>query len=231
MQKCSTFPAGVRLARALLRSEPQTRNILLCGGYRNGDLIDYTNPRVSFMYNLAPGGGACLLRRGHDRNEVLGVSLLSDGALARHVLAHYGGTVKPAAPEQTGDSHKCLDVVDQPGMQALLAERSHPNFLKVIRDSLAEGDLGTGDIGYLAVLHMKRSAHLSLLQDLELTEEQSYYLSRYGHMGQFDQLLSLELGLESGRIDDGDVVVGVGAGIGFSWGAVAIRWGESRGKS
>ncbi len=225
MQKCSSFPAGLRLARGILRSEPGTRTVLLCGGYRNGDMIDYTNPRVSFMYNLAPGGGACLLRRGHDRNEVLGVSLITDGALARHVLARFGGTVQPVEPENAREASCSLDVVDQPGMRALLAERSHPNFMRVVRESLAEQGLGIDAIDYLAVLHMKRSAHHAILAALGLREEQSTYLSRYGHMGQFDQLLSLELGLAEGRVSDGDVVVGVGAGIGYSWGAVALRWG------
>jgi 3-oxoacyl-[acyl-carrier-protein] synthase-3 len=225
MQKCSSFPAGVRLARALLRAEPDLRRVLLCGGYRNGDLIDYANPRVSFMYNLAPGGGAALIERGCPRHEILGVSLRSDGALARHVLARHGGTQSPIAAENVEDSRRCLDVTDQEGMRRLLAERSHPNFLGVIRESLEEGGLTFADIDYLAVLHMKRSGHLALLADLGLREDQSTYLAHYGHLGQFDQLLSLELAEADGRLREGDVVSAVGAGIGYSWGAVALRWG------
>ncbi len=225
MQKCSSFPAGVRIARALLRSERGLRNVLIAGGYRNGDLIDYKNPRVSFMYNLAPGGGAALLERSCPRNEILGVSLISDGALSRHVLARYGGTAAPVTADVALDAQHCLDVTDQEGMRELLAERSHPNFLKVVREALAEGDLTTNELDYLAILHMKRSAHLGLLEDLGLREDQSTYLSQYGHMGQFDQILSMQLGLAAGRIKDGSVVVGVGAGIGYSWGAVALRWG------
>jgi 3-oxoacyl-[acyl-carrier-protein] synthase-3 len=38
-------------------------------------------------------------------------------------------------------------------------------------------------------------------------------------------LLSLELAEADGRLRDGDVVSAVGAGIGYSWGAVALRWG------
>jgi 3-oxoacyl-[acyl-carrier-protein] synthase-3 len=230
MQKCTSFAAGIRLARALLRSEPQTRTVLLAGGYRNGDLIDYANPRVSFMYNLAPGGGAILLQRGHDRNELLGVALRSDGALARHVLARFGGTVNPVTPENALAAQRCLDVTDQPAMRRLLAERSLPNFLGVIRDSLAEGGLTEADIDYLALLHMKRTGHDEILAALALEEHQSTYLSRFGHVGQFDQLLSLELALADGRVKDGSVVVGVGAGIGYSWGAVSLRWGETGGR-
>jgi 3-oxoacyl-[acyl-carrier-protein] synthase-3 len=229
MQKCSTFAAGVRVARALMASEPDTRTVLLCGGYRNGDMIDYANPRVSFMYNLAPGGGAAILRRGHEKNQILGVALRTDGALARTVLARYGGTAAPVTEQNVDSARKSLDVVEPEKMRRLLAERSHPNFLGVIRDALAEGGLDDRSIDYLALLHMKRSFHHKVLADLELTADQSTYLSSYGHMGQFDQLLSIELGLEREAIRDGSVVVAVGAGIGYSWGAVALRWGESAG--
>jgi len=226
MQKCSSFPAGLRMARALLRAEPELKRVLLCGGYRNGDLIDYENPRVSFMYNLAPGGGAALLERGCERNELLGVSLISDGALSRHVLAHHGGTVSPVDQENLDVAQHCLDVTDQADMRRLLGERSHPNFMRVIQESLAQADLEVADIDYLALLHMKRSGHRSILDSLGLSPEQSIYLSQYGHMGQFDQLLSLELAESEGRLNSGDIVAAVGAGIGYSWGAAAFRWGE-----
>ncbi len=225
MQKCSSFPAGLRLARALLLAEPGLRRVLLCGGYRNGDLIDYRNPRVSFMYNLAPGGGACILEKGSARNELLGVSLISDGELSRHVLARHGGTVSPVREHNLADAQRCLDVTDQPGMRRLLGERSHPNFMRVIRESLEQAGLSTADIDYLAILHMKRSGHAAMLDALGLRPEQSTYLSRYGHIGQFDQLLSLELAEAEGRLRDGDIVSAVGAGIGYSWGAAAFRWG------
>lgn len=227
MQKCSSFPAGVRLARALLAAEPGLQTILLCGGYRNGDLIDYQNPRVSFMYNLAPGGGAMLLRRGYSRNQVMGVSLITDGALARHVVALHGGTKSPVGEENLELSRRCLDVTDQEGMRRLLGERSHTNFLRVIREAVEEGGASLAEISYLAVLHMKRSAHDAILTDLGLDAGRSIYLSDYGHIGQFDQILSMELARERALLREGDVVVAVGAGIGYAWGAAAFRWGES----
>ncbi len=227
MQKCSSFAAGVCLARALLHTHAELRTLLVCGGYRNGDLIDYTNPRVSFMYNLAAGGGAVLLRRGHAENVILGTAMRTDGSLARHVLARYGGTAAPITAENAADAAACLDVVDPDGMRARLEAVSHENFLGVVHDALRAGGAAGEPIDYLAILHMKRSAHDRILADLGLRPEQSTYLSRYGHMGQFDQLLSLELALAEGRVRPGQLVVGVGAGIGYSWGAVALRWGHA----
>ena len=75
------------------------------------------------------------------------------------------------------------------------------------------------------MLHFKRSAHDGILAELGLTEAQSTYLDQYGHVGQNDQLLSIELGRRDGRIKDGDNLVLVGAGLGFVWAASVIRWG------
>jgi len=88
------------------------------------------------------------------------------------------------------------------------------------------GGLTRADIGYLAVLHFKKSAHDGILAELALGEGQTTYLDEYGHVGQNDQLLSIQLGREAGKIKDGDNLVLVGAGLGFVWAASVVRWGE-----
>ena len=64
------------------------------------------------------------------------------------------------------------------------------------------------------------------LKDLGLNENQTTYLENYGHIGQIDQILSLEIGLKEGKIKSGDVVCMIAAGIGYVWSANIIRWGE-----
>src|SRR5690606_14024399 len=76
------------------------------------------------------------------------------------------------------------------------------------------------------ILHMKRSAHERILEELGLSGDQTIYLDHYGHIGQFDPVLSLELGLRENKIREGDLVVLVSAGIGYAWGATVLRWGE-----
>ncbi|HAA85738.1 MAG TPA: hypothetical protein DCE14_05210, partial [Kosmotogaceae bacterium] len=77
------------------------------------------------------------------------------------------------------------------------------------------------------ILHFKRSAHLAVLEELGLSQEQTVYLENFGHLGQNDQLLSIKLGLEKGRIKDGSIVVLVGAGLGFVWAATTLKWGKA----
>ncbi len=229
-QRCCTTLAGLALARGLFAADPAIRTILLAGGYRNGDLIDYGDSAVSFMWSLAAGGGALVLRRGDDgrwplRNALLGVALRSDGDFADDVHVPAGGTVRPLTVGDVGTAAAMLAVTDPAGMRARLAERSGRNFLGVIDDSLAAAGAGRADIGYLALLHMKRSAHHGTLADLGVASERSTYLERYGHVGQFDPILSCELAQAEGRLVDGDLVVMASAGVSYAWGAATLRWG------
>lgn len=228
-QRCCTTIAGLMLARALMQTDARVRTVLLAGGYRNGDLIDYTNPRVSFMYSLAAGGGAMLLRRDHECNELLGGAMISDGDFADDVSCAAGGTIAPLTPQTAASGAAMLDVHDVDGMKARLAERSHANFMRVIREAAAQAGGDARDIGYLALLHMKRSAHAAVIDELGLSPQQSYYLEQYGHIGQFDPILSIELALAAGRLRPGALVVMASAGVSYAWGAYALRWGSAAG--
>jgi 3-oxoacyl-[acyl-carrier-protein] synthase-3 len=223
-QRCCTTIAGLTLARALMQTDPRVRTVLLAGGYRNGDLIDYMNPNVSFMYTLAAGAGAMLLRRDHPRSPLWGGALISDGDFADDVSCKAGGTLQPVTPELAGSAATMLDVHDVAGMKARLAERSHANFMKVIREAAGQAHASLRDVDYLALLHMKRSAHRAVLDEMGLPATASYYLEDYGHIGQFDPILSIELGEAAGRIRPGALVVMASAGVSYAWGAYALRW-------
>jgi 3-oxoacyl-[acyl-carrier-protein] synthase-3 len=223
--RCSTTIAALKVAQALLRSDPKLRTILIAGGYRNGDLVDFANPRSRFLINLSAGGGALLLQRGYARNVLLGNALQVDGSFSLDVIIPVGGTVQPLTPEALAAGLYRLDVPDVEGMRARLDQRSLANFLAVIDAALAESGRARADIGYLNLLHMKRSAYDGLLETLGLRPEQSYYLSEFGHMGQQDQAVSICKGLETGRLRDGQLMVMAAAGIGYAWGASVVQWG------
>ena len=223
--RCSTTIMALKLAKSLMADDPSINTICLAGGYRNGDLISYSNPRTRFMYNLAAGGGAIILQRELGKNRLLSTTIKTDGAFSEDVIVPAGGTKCPASAETLKEQLHYLDVPDPAGMKQRLEKKSMENFLYVIRKALSDSGYTEEDIDYLAVLHMKRSAHEHLLKELGLNHPQSIYLEEYGHIGQFDQILSIELALEENRIKEGDVVVMVSAGIGYAWSASVIKWG------
>ena len=193
-------------------------------GYRNVDLVDLGDPNVRFMYNLGAGGAAFVVQR--DRgHELLGSAFRTDGSFSLDVIVPVGGTVEPLTAENLKDYK--LRVTDPPGMKERLETKSMDNFVGVVEDAVARSGAELSDVAYLAILHVKRSAHDALLARLGLNPDRSTYLSSYGHIGQVDQALSLELARADGKLQPGDLVVLVAAGVGYVWNAICLRWDGS----
>ncbi len=219
-QKCASFIAALAVARGLIVTG-QARYVLIAGGYRNGDLIDYRDPEVRFMYDLAAGGAAAVLGPEGPGLRVLSTQLRTDASLANAVLVPVGGTREPLTPHNL-DRFR-LVVTDPNGMKARLEAVSLANFLAVIREALEAAGHTPADLAYLALLHMKRSAHKAVLERLGLREDQSLYLEDYGHLGQLDPILSLKLALERALLPPGGLAALVAAGVGYHWGAAVVR--------
>lgn len=225
-QKCATFITALTVARGLFAAQPEVRTILVAGGYRNGDLIDYTDENVRFMYDLAPGGAAVVLTREGPGMELLSARLKTDPVLALSVRVPVGGTAEPmTAPMTAIDAGQYkLRVFDPAHMKARLDEVSMPSFMEVIHGALEDAGHSAADLDFLGVLHMKPSAHKAVLDGLGLSEEQSFYLADYGHLGQLDQILALKLARDAGQIGPGSLIAVAAAGVGYHWGAAVLRW-------
>jgi 3-oxoacyl-[acyl-carrier-protein] synthase-3 len=224
-QRCGTTLVALKLARDMIRSDPRIQNILVASGYRNSDLIHYPNPRVRWMYYLAAGGAACVVQRECPKNEILESHFISDGSFAWDVYVPQGGSAEAATAEGLNAGKQYLDVLNPIGMKERLERLSLSNWLLCIDQALAKSGLKRADVDYLATLLVKRSAHDYLLAQLGLDPQKTRYLAEFGHHGQNDQILSLELAVEEGRIKDGDLVLMISAGIGYAWNATTLRWG------
>ncbi|MDF1522927.1 MAG: 3-oxoacyl-ACP synthase [Trueperaceae bacterium] len=221
-QKCGTSVLALKLAHDTLVADPEVNVVLVAGGYRNGDLIDLTDPQVRFMYNLGAGAGALVVERG--RGHAIGPAhVITDGSFSLDVLVPVGGTVTPLTPANVADYR--LQVPDPEGMKLRLERRSMAHFVTVVREAVRKAGATLEDVAYLAMLHVKPSAHRHLLTALGLDEDRSIYLADYGHLGQVDQVLSLELAAQAGKLREGDLVVLVAAGVSYVWNAITLRWG------
>ena len=227
-QRCGTTLVALKLAYDMIRADEKLNNVLIVSAYRNSDLIHYANNNVRWMFYLAAGGAACVVQRDCRVNELLASHYLSDGSFAWDVYVPEGGSAKPMTPEGLRNHRQYLDVMDPVGMKERLEKLSLSNWLLCIDAALAKAGYTRKDVDYLATLLVKRSAHDYLMNQLGLEPEQTRYLAEFGHHGQNDQLLSLELATEEGRLKDGDLVLMISAGIGYAWGVVVMRWGPRR---
>ena len=146
--------------------------------------------------------------------------------MARTAGVEIGGTCRPITKDNIDEAYKSLRLLQPEVMKNRLNEVSQHNWLTCIDRAFEKSHIKKSELGYLAILHIKRSGHLGMLHDLKLSEEQSIYLENYGHIGQVDQILSLALALEKEKVKNGTVVCMLAAGIGYVWAANVIRWGE-----
>lgn len=222
---CGSMMAAMKVAKSMLLTDDELNNVLIVSGYRNLDFIDISLRETQFMLDIGAGGAAAMLQKGYNNNVLLGTAFKGDGSFAEDCVVPVGGTKSwPITKDDVARMH--FIVRDVEVFKEKLKERTMSNFYQVIRESLSKSGLSERDIDYLAILHFKRSAHLAVLEELGLTDDQTTYLEDFGHIGQNDQILSIELGLKHGKIKDGDHIVMVGAGLGFVWASAVVKWGE-----
>ena len=225
--RCCTTVSAMKMAKDMLVADEEINVVMVVGGYRNGDFVDYSDKNMSMMYDLGAGGGAIILKKNHGKNLLLGSHVIGDGSLARTAGVEIGGQCNPLTLQNLEASKKSLRLMDAQKMKERLNQVSMDNWYKCIDESLRKSNMTRKDIGFLDILHMKRSGHVSMLNELGLKDNQSIYLENYGHIGQIDQILSLHLALQSGQVKDGTVVCMLAAGIGYVWAANIIRWGQA----
>jgi 3-oxoacyl-[acyl-carrier-protein] synthase-3 len=208
-------PVALRLAKSLLVAEPELQSLLLVAACRESYLLDYGNERSRFMFNFGDGAVAALLTR-DGANELLGSHALTDGSFSLQVKVEHGGSAAP-------DGSPFLDVANPRAMKEGLDAVSLPNFVAAAEGALARSGLALADVDYLCGIHMKRSMHDEILRALGV--ERAAYLDDTGHMSGVDPLLALDRAVRTGAVRDGDVVLLLAAGTGYTWAASVVRLG------
>lgn len=220
-------PLALQVARGLIAVNRQIAQVLLVGGSREHELLDYQNARARFMFNFGAGGAAVLLRRDHPEHHVLETVAFTDGRFADDVMVPAGGSREPASHASVAGRRHYLDVRDPAAMKAQLDPISADNFVRVAREAVERSGYALRDVALLCPIHTKRSLFLRVLAGLGMPEEQAVYLSDHGHMSAIDPFVALHRAREQGRLRAGDVVVLLAAGTGYTWAATVVRWGPA----
>lgn len=232
--RCATTVGAMKMARDMMIADPEIDTVLIAGGYRIADFINFENPRTSFLFNIGAGGGAMLLRKNWPRNRVLGAHLIADGSMSKDVIVPASGTVQFPTPEAIEQGLFYFDLVHPDSMKKRLNEVSMDNWVTCVDEALrksgnkADGTSYTrADIDFLNMVLIKPSGHREMLARLGLSEEQAVYLNEIGHTGEQDAMFGIREGLAQGRLKDGDTMVIVAAGIGYVWAAGVVQWGDN----
>lgn len=220
----TTLLTGFRVASDLMAGDENVSTVLLAGGTRNVDLVDFQNPDTRWLLAFAAGGGAVILRRGLEKNRLLGWNMVVDPDMADEVFVPGGGTLIPFSPENLGTAAMYFQE-SRPEQVASYLESEYPGCIcDAVQGAMADAGLDGQKPDYLALRHMNPGQRRTVLSNLGLSEEQSLSLADWGHIGPVDPLLSLDMGLKKGRVQPGSKVVLAAAGTGFTYVAAVIEW-------
>ncbi|GAA0538043.1 3-oxoacyl-[acyl-carrier-protein] synthase III C-terminal domain-containing protein [Halorubrum ejinorense] len=251
---CAGAPIALRQARAQLEAEPIDAALLVAASreedlvdYGNEDssfMFNFGSGASAFVVEAASEDerdgtdGDNSNDRGDDgetgdgdpfggraRAIVESSAAETDGSFADDVVMPAGGSKRPPSEETVREGLHALDVPDPDGMKKRLGPVSLPAYLSVADAALDRSGFDRGDLDYVALTHMKRSFHERVLDELGLDPaSDGYYLDEYGHVQSVDQALALSRGVETDRLEPGDLVCLLAAGTGYTWSATVLRW-------
>jgi 3-oxoacyl-[acyl-carrier-protein] synthase-3 len=218
---CAGTPIALRTVKDMMIAEPAFQTALVVAASKESALVNRANSRTRFMSNFGDGAGAAVIRREAGRNLLLGSASLVDSALSTATFMPAGGS-RQRGYDDAGTNHY-LDVPDLDAMRERLDEVSGANFRRVAAQALQRSGLEHADV--LIPVHVKQSMHERLQSDLEV--DRAIYLRGYGHMQAADQLVGLLEARSENILRQGDVVLLLAAGVGYTWSASVVRWGAA----
>ncbi|HOW56653.1 MAG TPA: 3-oxoacyl-[acyl-carrier-protein] synthase III C-terminal domain-containing protein [Smithellaceae bacterium] len=218
-----TTLTGIRLARDLMAGDSSVNTVLLAGGTRDIDLVDYTNPDTRWMLPTSVSGAAIILRRDFVNNSIMGMAALVDPEMADEAYVPVGGTVNRFSVDNVETKGMFFHVPNPSLMDEYLEERMPMRLAEVIGKALDNAGLAGKKPDYLAMRYLMPEQRKTVLSALEINADRTDSLSDAGHHGPNDVVISLDRAIKKGIIKKGSVVVLAAAGIGFTYSAAVMQ--------
>lgn len=222
---CSAGVYSLKVLKSMMLQDEHINSALLVSSSKEGDLINYQDSESRFMFNFGDGAAAVLLEKNLGKNIILETKMISDGRFASDVSVPGVGNVNFPISAQTDIANFSLKVRDIESMKERLDPITFDNFTEVIAQAAEKSGYQKEEIDFIAPLFMKKSILDEIMSRFGLNEDNTFLLEDYGHCQSADVFISLQEGLKLGRIKDGDLIVLVSAGTGYTWTATAIKWG------
>lgn len=199
---CAGFMYGMITAQQFIQTGTY-KKILVVGSDKLSKIVDWNDRNTAVLFG--DGAGAIVMGAVSEGKGVLSFELGADGSGGKHLyqdeyVMMNGREVFKFAVRQLGDS--CLRVLDKAGLT-----KEDVDFL----------------VPHQANIRIMESAR----ERLNLPQEKmSMTIEKFGNTSASSIPIAMVEELQSGRIQDGDLIILVGFGGGLTWGAVALRWGK-----
>ncbi len=214
---CSGFVYALATGAGFIRSG-MYRNVLVIGVEVLSRFIDWTDRNTCVLFG--DGAGAVILSASDQPGGVLGFEMFSDGTGCEMIIVPAGGSVAPASPttlEQRGHfiHMEGRDVYRYASRQ--LADSA----LAAVRNA----GLAIGDIDQFVFHQANLRIIENVARQLDMPWEKTYInIEKYGNTSAASVPMALAEAVAAGRIKQGDRVLMVAFGAGYTAGAAVVEW-------
>ena len=214
---CSGFLYGMILSEALILSG-QKRRILLIGVELLSRITDWSDRNTCVLFGDA--ASAVVLEESPDESGMLGHYWRADGNLGDLLLLPAGGSRIPATAESVAKNQHYL---------AMKGNEVFKNAVKRMGEAalgaLAEAGLKREDVDWL----IPHQANIRIIEAtghrLRLPKEKVFVnIQKYGNVSAATIPICLHEMRVEGKLNEGNILVMVAFGAGFTWAGITYRW-------
>ncbi|HEX8140197.1 MAG TPA: beta-ketoacyl-ACP synthase III [Pyrinomonadaceae bacterium] len=217
---CSGFLYGLTLADSMIRTG-QSRYALVIGAELLTQYVDYTDRSTCVIFG--DGAGAAILgahESGGDRRGILAARIRSDGRFAGHLYAPGGGTRVPLTAESLAAGDHFYKMKGNELFK--VAVRSMTD---ISREVLEEAGERAEDVKLFIPHQANQRITDAVASKLEVDESRIYSnISMHGNTSSASIPIALDECVESGKVEEGDLILMASFGGGVTWGGVLLRW-------
>ena len=216
---CSSFVYGVISAAQLIEAGV-VRHVLVVGAEVLTKLVDWTDRTTCVL--IGDGAGAVVMGPSQNGGALLSSVVGADGSAADLLKLPAGGSRIPMSTEAIAQNlHRAR--MDGQGVFKL-AVRVVPG---AIREAVQKAGLTMDDVAWIVPHQANQRILEAIARSMGLPFERFICtIDRYGNTSSASIPLSIWEARRDGRIKDGDRLVLVAFGGGFTWAACVLTWGR-----
>ena len=216
---CSGFLYALTTAAQFIQSGKHS-TVLVVGADVMSSIIDFEDRATCVLFG--DGAGAVLVEASETDNGLLDWILRSDGSGGQFLYMPGGGSLHPSTKETVEQK---MHYVHQNGRNVF--KFAVKGMVEVSESILKRNGLTTRDLKLLvphqANLRIIKSTADRLNLDLSRV---AINIDRFANTTAGTIPICLSEATASGTINDGDLVLMVSFGAGFTWGSILMRWGR-----
>lgn len=224
---CSGFVYGLAIAKSMIDSMRMRSVLLLCGDTYS----KYIHPDDRAALTLfGDAAAAALVDRSTEESTILDFVLASDGETGGDKFMIKAGGLRTPRSEATCVGRRDIAgnvrsdetiFMDGPAVLAFAQREVQPTVEEILR----RNDLRLSQVKLVLFHQASRHALDILHKQLDLSPDQTFSnITHFGNTVSASLPILLKDAETAGRLERGDLVLIVGFGVGFSWGACLMRW-------